>query len=491
MSDGRNRLVEEPAKQVVVSHDVDVACVGGGVSGIFAALGAAEEGAHTVLVDRFGYVGGNIGPGMICQGHLASGQPHPKAPHQAAVYPGFMGLAKEFIERHAAAGGGCIPPFSTCHYPRDSGIASHTAMKMLEERNVELILSAYAADPIMEGRRVVGVFYEGKSGRRAIRAGVVVDATGEADVARRAGAPTLYPKQEYHELDGHSPTGMGLSFVVGGVDWDVYEEFVRTHPPTEEDLAWAREHLGEEKAAKHSGSGVLSAMRKSWEAGEYDRQEIVLGDEVISTKVSFGRIAGEDTAWGLASPARVEALNIGDAAQISRLESKLRAYVFEHVQVYRRHVPGFERAYLLTIAPFIGARGGPCVEGEYTLTMQDCREARRFDDVIYLYGEFRALRYNCERGECRWTDMPYRVMVPKKVEGLLCVGRSASGRPDTLLRNRMAVKHMGEAGGVAAALCTRMRVAPRDLDLKVLQQALLRRGFYLGDPARLRELGLT
>ncbi len=484
-------FVLEPSKRVPVSHEADVAVVGAGVSGVFAAIGAARAGATTVLIDRFGFVGGNIGPGMICQGTLASGQPHPRAPYQASVYPGFMGLAKEFIERHAALGGGCIPPYSGCHYPRDSGIACYVMMKMLHEAGVQLILSAYAADPIVEGRNVKGIFIEGKSGRRAVKAEIVIDATGDADVARRAGAPILYPKQEYQEVDGHSPTGVGLSFIVGGIDWERFQEYESNHKPTDAEVAWAEEHLGPNRARRFSGSAILSFMKKEHEAGKYARQDIAINGKEIETRISFSRIAGENLAWGLASPERVEEIDVGDAAHVSLLESRLRTYVFEHVQLYRDNMPGFENAYLLTIAPFIGARGGPCIQGEYTLTMDDCRAARRFDDVIYLYGEFRALRHTCEEGECRWADMPYRVMVPREIDGLLCVGRSASGIPDTLLRNRMAVKHMGEVGGIAAAMCAAQKVAPRELDIKALQRKLLGRGFYLGDPSRLRELQLA
>jgi len=202
------------------------------------------------------------------------------------------------------------------------------------------------------------------------------------------------------------------------------------------------------------------------------------------------KLEDEGLARGTISPERVEEINIGDGLHISKLEAKLRMYIFETVQFYKRYVPGFENAYLLFTAPFLGARGGPCIEGEYTLTMDDCRAGQRFSDVIYLYGEFRALRYTCEKGECKWADVPYRVMLPKKIDGLLAVGRSASGIPDTLLRNRMAVKHMGQAGGTAAALCAKKDISPKELDVKELQSVLLDAGFYLGDRARLKELGL-
>ena len=187
---------------------------------------------------------------------------------------------------------------------------------------------------------------------------------------------------------------------------------------------------------------------------------------------------------------RLENMNTGDGLQVSLLEFRLRQIVFETVRFYREYVPGFEKAYLLCIAPFLGARGGPCIDGEYVMTMDDCRRGRLFDDVLYRFGEFRAIKYTCEQGECKWVDVPYRVMLPKKIDGLLAVGRSASGKPDTVLRNRMAVKHMGEAGGLAAAMAAEGKIVPREINIKALQRRLLDSGFYLGDQGRLKELGL-
>ncbi len=464
--------VVEPEKRVPVVYDADVAVAGAGVSGVFAAIAAARHGADTVLVDRFGSVGGNIGPGFINNGHLASGRPHPKAPWNAQVFPGPLGLAREFIERHATLGGETIPPYSQPHYLKDSNIASYVMLKMLQEAGVKLILSAYVADPMMEGTLVRGLFVETKSGRQAVKASVVIDATGEADVARRAGAPMLYPKTEYHVVDGHAPTGMGLAFVVARVDWPRYEAFLCGPPASGEDVKKKAPTDDDYPRAVMEGVGELKAG--------------------LSGLVGYGAEGlREKLVWGRASPPRVEELNIADGLQISELEAKLRALIFETVQYYRKYVPGFERAYLLLIAPFLGARGGPCIEGEYTLTMDDCKAARRFDDVIYLYGEFRALRYTCEQGECKWVDMPYRVMLPKKIGGLLAVGRSASGIPDTLLRNRLAVKHMGQVGGMAAAMAAKRGVSPKELEVKELQLALLDAGFYLGDRHRLKELGLA
>ena len=481
------RCVAEPEKQIPVAVEVDVAVAGAGVAGVFAALAAARSGARTALVERFGSVGGNIGPGMIVNGNMVSGRPHDLLTYECTVYPGLYGLGKEFLVRYAELGGGSIPPYRRTHYPWDASIASYVAQRMLEESGVELLVSTTVADPILDGRRVRGLFVESKSGREAIEAAVVIDATGEADLARRAGAPVLYPKTEYHAIDGHAPTGMGLSYVVGGVDWLRYEQGAAL---TDADRDWARDSLGEAAAKQES---IVPALRQAVEKGEYALEASVsLDGRQVSIKASGpSPLPGPGIGRGSAAAERVEELDAGSGRHIAALEVGLRARIFELFMVYRRYVPGFEEASLLCIAPFLGNRGGPCIEGDYTLTMDDCRAGRRFDDVMYLYGEFRALRHTAGQGEPKWTDLPYRVMLPKALDGMLAVGRSASGIPDTLLRNRMAVKVMGQAGGTAAAMAADQGVAPRELDVRQLQSRLLDDGFYLGDRHRLRELGLV
>jgi len=125
------------------------------------------------------------------------------------------------------------------------------------------------------------------------------------------------------------------------------------------------------------------------------------------------------------------------------------------------------------------------------MTVQDLRAGKKYNDVIYVYGEPRALRWQAEQKvPFQWTDVPYRVMIPKKINGLIAIGRSASCVPDTLLRNREGVMYMGQAGGIAAAMCAQSGVEPRKINIKELQEKLLQAGFYLGDKKRLVELGL-
>jgi hypothetical protein len=453
-------FVTEPAKQVPILYEADVVVAGGGVSGVYAAVAAARNGARTVLVERYSSVTGTTGPGLNAGGGNQGIGPR-EDPKDAHVYPVIAGLPKEFAERldrhrkEARTG---------AHRLADSHGINYLATRMLQEAGVQVLVSTWVTDPIMEGSTVKGVFIENKSGRGAITAKVVIDATGEADVARRAGVPILMPKESYHELDRHAPNGIGLFAYVGGIDWPAYLEalksrgadFEGTFPPRDID------GIAQVAVSKSSENDTLFSQVRG---------------EIGSLKVQLVR-----------PHANVDA---GNGVHISKLETAFRLYTYEVIQEVRTRVPGCENIFLLTMGE-MGTRGGPKIEGEYTLTMDDAKVGRRFDDVIYLYGEARALRYSCEQPSgCAFVDVPYRVMVPKKVDGMLAVGRSASGIPDTLLRNRTAVQHMGEVGGIAAAMAAKAGVSPRNLDVKKLQAQLIAAGYYLGDKQRLSALALT
>jgi ribulose 1,5-bisphosphate synthetase/thiazole synthase len=180
MSDkAKSEYVVESQKYIPIIFDVDVAIAGAGITGVFAAMASARDGAQTVLIERFGSLGGNIGPAMITGGGL----------YNEADYTlpgGLSGIPKEFIERLEAMLGD-LPR----NNPNISNTVSYLALKMMEQERVNLMLSAYAADPIVDDGKVGGVFVETKSGRVAVKAKVTVDATGDASLAARASAPII------------------------------------------------------------------------------------------------------------------------------------------------------------------------------------------------------------------------------------------------------------------------------------------------------------
>ena len=481
-------FIIEPKKKVTVAHDADVAVAGAGTAGVFAAIAAARRGAETVLIDRFGEPGGIMTVGLTVGRLLVEPGHMPK---------GYAGIPKEFLDRHASLGGK-VPQspggFHSSHVFENSSAASYVLFQMLRESGVKLILSSYAGDPIMIDDRVAGLYVESKSGRQAVKAKVVIDGTGEADVARRAGASVLTPKPEYYEVDGHAPTGMALFYSAGGIDWERFEKYKESHQTAEKgDVKWAEVNLGDVPKPH-----LLPLIRKAWESGDYrivrkienleldpppeGSAEAVHDFGLIKSGGSIGRV---DTGIGGGRIRAIRGIDASDGSHISEMEAQIRMYLFETSRFWKKYIPGFENSYLMFASPFLGNRGGACIEGEYVMTVADIEAGKRFPDDLFVFrpsgGNYRP----------KWTELPYRVLLPKTLEGLIAVGRSASGIPDTVLRNAHMVPHMGQAAGTAAALAAEKGISPKALDVKELQKALLAEGFYLGEDDRLRELGLV
>ena len=265
----------EVKRSVPVVSEVDVLVVGSGIAGSTAAVTAAREGARTMVVDRFGYPGGNMGPGLI------GGAPNLELPDSMAKN-GLPGIPGEFVRRCEEY---CNARLLN-HYFRDSHVISYVWLKMMQESGVQLMFNSYAADPIMEKNRIVGLLVENKSGAQAIRAKVVIDATGDADVAFRAGAPVDNGSSLFHA---------GLYFAMANVDVEKYEEEVLQKEPEAEDLRWAESIFesifGRRWLSEHL-KPLVPYYRKAWESGEYkfiqniDNRWSILCDHGIFRSVS-------------------------------------------------------------------------------------------------------------------------------------------------------------------------------------------------------------
>ena len=481
MTEESKEFVMESEKRVPVYRDLDVAVAGAGTSGVFAGIASARYGAKTILIDRFGALGGNIGPAMVVAGSMW-GQ------HEAHLPGGVAGLAKEFKERVEALEGS-----GPSHNISRSFAASFVLAEMARESGLELLLSAYAADPIMEGKTVRGVFVETCSGRVAIRAKVVVDATGQAAVAARAGAPVarhmpadpsnppiMRPPMNDPQYEFFNDTH--LLFLIAGVDYPKYQAFGEEDAAlSEDDAAWA------EKWWQGRPKGMAPAARQAFGKEGFK----IYGDE-IEPKVATYISDFEDYGGGVVS-ARVAArgeINCDDAEQMSRLEASLRKRAYRAFHFFKQNAPGFEDSYLVGMSNFLGMRGGPCIDGEHMITIEELMRGQKFDDVIC-----RSIAAALYEGEKSGHDIPYRAVLPKGVEGLLVAGRGMSyfrrGHDPGASRSRPGMMVWGQAVGTAAAMAAGQGIAPGDLDVKELQRELLKAGFNLGPEERLHELGLV
>ena len=485
-------FVTEPQKDVPVAYDVDVVVVGAGLSGLFSALASGRLGVKTLLIDRFGVVGGNLGPAMIVGGSVYD--------ESTITLPnGLVGIPKELVTRMDQLKRNLQP-----NYAEESNIISYLGAQMAEEAGVELLLSVWAADPIIEENRMAGLFVEGKSGRVAVKARVVIDGSADADISRRAGVPVIMSvpadpsydpviKPQYLHEEYKVWNDTGIFYAVANIDAKAFGEF-RNKKTTlsDADQAWLDErnqfvHEGMAYRGLRFPDPFVPLFRKAWERGDYYYQKSVEHNVHVSVQD-----IGEPTASGIVG----SRINMGgeirreDMVQNSRLESSIRAHVVETVQFFRNYIPGFEDAYLILIAPYLGSRGGPFIDGEVVLTPEDIRIGRRFDDTLFRNTH----DANYRRAEASGFDTPYRTLLPKGLDGLLVTGRASSyvrrGHDPGSARARGALMLLGEAAGVAAAMSVKEGVQPRDLNVKQLQKELLKRGFPLGDEARLVELGL-
>jgi len=477
------QYVTEKAKDRPVLFDVDVAIAGAGLCSTFAAIAAGRCGARTLLIERFGSLGGNVGPGMVVNGGIFREA-------DATLPGGLAGIAREFVERIKA-----LRVRQDDRYPEDASIASFVAYEMTRDAGVELLLSAYAADPIVDGNIARGLFVECKSGRVAVKAKVTIDGTGEAQIAARAGAPMIpyleaddayadYIRTPY--LDKTYPTYYNdtqLLYLIAGVDMKKYDEFREQDTPlSREDREWG-ESMG--MLAKYP-KGLIPALRKAWESGQFWQNVEVIPDVRISTSPRFrdygsGIVLSHITGKG--------AIDASNPQQISRLEAEMRAQAFRAVSFYRKNAPGFESAYLLVCAPFLGMRGGPHIDGEHTLTLEEAFAGRKCDDVL-----FRNIHEHEHGGEASGFDVPYGITLPKDIDGLLVCGRGAAylrrGHDPSGMRARPSMMVFGQCVGTAAAIAALDGLTPKKVDIKKVQRKLISDEIFLGDPTRLAELGL-
>lgn len=450
------KTVKESAREIPVMAETDVLVVGGGPGGLSAAIAAGREGVDTILVDRYGCFGGVISQvgveGVAWYRHELTVEAN--------------GIGNEF-ERWAKELGGSSPEPQSDSEALDAEMFKVAADKMVLESGVRPLLHALAVDVIMDGNLVKGVIIESKSGRQAILAKRVIDATGDADLAARAGAPfTMSPRENLMNVT--------VMFSCRGVNRDVFQRYVdRVLKPTYRD--WAGE------AWKQASSNQEYDMFSPYMGDPFERAVkdglISLPDDVaIGGTWSVLSPEGDATQLNMVHLRRRDCTDVWD---LTRSEMEGRRAALEAIKALNAYIPGFEKARLRNFGMTLGTRESRKIEGRYSLTEHDVMNQAAFDDTIGIFPEFidgAGVVILPVTG--RYFQVPYGCLVPRNVDNMLVVGRAVSGDriAHAAFRNMMCCAVTGQGAGAAAAASLKTGATTAEVRIKDVQDALVKNG---------------
>jgi len=442
------KQIEESSRMIPVMAETDVLVVGSGPGGLAAALAAAREGVDTMLVERFGCFGGNITQAQV--------ETIAWYRHEKTVEAGGIGV--EFETRAKEMGGTHKDPEALAEC-LDADMFKFVADKLVEEANIVPVLHCFAVETLMEINIIRGIITESKSGRQAILAKRIIDATGDADIAHFAGAP-------YRKATGDEMMSVTLSFGCSGVNVKRFREYVDAHPARLADWAGSTSGKEDDLFTPYLGEPFLKAKEEGLIPKDI-RVEVIwhsLTEAGEATHINAVRIHGIDPT------------NVWD---LTRGEIKGRQHAMWILEAMKKYIPGFENAKLRTFASTLGTRSSRKIIGEYNLTEYDVRNEARFEDSIGIFPEFLdAYGVVIIPTTGRYFHVPYRILIAQKVENLLVAGRCVAGdkMSHAATRQMMCCAVTGQGAGVAAAVSIKDNVNCREVNILKVQKGLEKQG---------------
>lgn len=447
--------VTEPARQVPLYGEYEVAVLGGGPAGIAAAVAAARAGRRTLLIERYGFLGGMgtaAGVTNFCGLH---------ANVHGEMHRVVQGIASDLLDRIDRLGGLNAPHLilgKILAQAYDTAAYKVAADDLLVHHRVDILFHALGAGVVMhDERRVDALMVETRAGRMAVRADIYIDCSGDGDLAAWAGA-----RFEVGDDQGHM-LFPSMMFRLNGVDPQKAGEAWRAIPALMEKAEAAGTH-------KFPRKGAIVRPQKSG----------------IEWRVNFTQVSRSDG----------RAINGIEPDELTRGEIDGRRQAIEAFE-FLRTVPGFEKSYIVDLPPQLGIRETRRVIGGYMLSGEDVLGCASFEDSIGVNGwpmeshvagdvVFRFPPIPESRG---FNQLPYRMLVPERIDNLLVAGRCASMTHDGQSAARVsgACLAMGEAAGSAAALALSGNTIPRDIAVEKLQQQLREQGAFIGRDQKVPE----
>lgn len=443
------------------SDRYDVIVAGGGVAGVAAAVTSARLGARTLLVERYGFLGGMATAGLV--------NPFMSTSTSAGklLVGGFF---SEICNRISEMGGMLGRAF-------DPEVMKFCAQEMVLEAGSDLLLHSWVAGARVAEKEVIGIEVLTKSGPGEVDGTIIIDTTGDADVAAMAGA-----SYEIGNPDEDGMTqAMTLMFTIGGV-------YVGKA------LAYAKDNPNEMRFPKPSSDADLEIMLEN-----------AIGIAGFYKQVEEARAKGEfplqqDMVFFISLPTpgqvvvnttHICGMDGTQAEDLTKAEIEGRRQVMALVKFFRKYIPGFENAYLLQTAAQVGVRETRRVKGEYVFNADDILAGSKFIDAIVRSAYPVDIHSPMGKGYTRddestpiapppgdWYEVPYRCLVPLEVDDLLVAGRcvSATHEAQGAIRIMPTCMAMGQAAGTAAALCVKEGVTPRTLNTALLRKHLIEQG---------------
>ena len=450
-------------QELPVYRSVDVVVVGAGPAGIGAAVAAARNGAKTLVFEAHGCIGGMGTSGMVSPFMTSY-----DAPCENMI---IRGVFEELVNRMVEIGGAVDPkdvrneqPYASYFHighnnvtPFDPHAFKLIGMRMIRESGAELLLQTQFVNVIKDGDRITGVVINNKDGLSVIEAKIVIDCSGDADVAARAGVNYIMGNEEDGNLQ---PASMFMR--IADADMDV----VNAH---------MAEHSDEIRPFFGPFSWIIKEFPEDWD--NFPRGEICIFADVTPGEFSINcsRILDIDAT---------KAEHVTRATMIGQEQCQ---HIF---QFMKKHAPGFENSRIIATADAIGIRETRHIEGEYKLTGDEVAACKRHPDAIACMATNMDTHNKDNPGGSffipkngPYFTVPYLCLVPKGISNLFVAGRaiSADAIAGSAIRMMPSCMAFGQAAGTAAAMAVAQNVAPKDVDVQALRQTLVAQGQFVGD----------